>query len=838
MVRLAIGHAAGRNRPQSLGATGPGRVRLAALSPSILWNGVPGSGFLNEPLDPVRTSAKPTCRLVTVPGQRFTDGHIVGVMAFASDDSTLVGGIDRVRFHFEGEARDVLEMSPRSFTRHDGSVYTCWAYWITLRKPADKTGTAHLYIESIPADATMQRRVLGPFAYGLENTLHDHLVEVAATPEEIPGFRYRTLEAAINYLKSVNARSPLVTVTETGTYLPAESGPAHVFPNWLTITAAADVTCTLARPSYIGDNASRFSFASENLCFRGVTFDMRYVSAVRNSNGSPFWIDRCIVTNSDPEGSFSKWRGQQRPIGFLFGGASFLTDCHISRLPNALGAGTALARGNLVIDGASDVAGDVMCMTGNIVRGWDSSAWLIGKNAFTVIYTGDQPTARLSAPSAQDSTRVLTATWGSNTATLTIGRTEEDFNGTTGNAYWPRHVVAWINSLGDGWSATLLDDTLCAFFVNIDRSDPEFSGGANGNASAMDVSVKGVAKTIKCNFDIHADGYQQRFGGVNQNVIICGEDWQVAGQLLFLSATEQDYDYTVVNNLFRFLFTAAEYIQPSSNLGRNPKNHVVIAHNTWVNQQLRIRYDSGVTLDQYCLIANNVIQSLVDVGTSTTQAGIILNNHLYAGATVPGGAAGTTIGGNVDSLFVNAAAGDFTPSGQLLVNGRAPVLAQDGKGRLRKAIDAVGALGTGGVSVSAFVAPPPKTNWNFNDFIPQVLGTGKAEVVSGTLARASRVNTANSGTLALSLAAGTYRVRCNLAEWTGNGTVHLRLRRGTLSAPTPITVDAGAGNYFAAGAVDATFTFTTPDNLLLGPSTDARSCQLTVGTAPLVEKIA
>lgn len=837
MARLAIGHAARKYRPQSLGAAGPGQYRLATISPSSLWSGGAGSGFLNEPLDPVRTTAKPTCRLITVPGQRFTEGHIVGVMAFASDASTLVGGIDRVRFHFEGETRDVVEMSPRSFMRQDGSVYTCWAYWISLRKPAGKTGAAHLYVEAIPADATMQRRVLGPFAYGLENTLHDHQIEVAATPEEIPGVRYRTLEAAINHLKGVNAQNPLVTVTETGTYLPAESGPAYVFPNWLTITAAAGATCTLARGSFIGDNASRFSFASDNICFRGVTFDMRHVSAVQSSNNSPFWIDRCIVTNSDPEGSFAKWRGQQRPVGYLFAGDCFLTDCHISHLPNALGAGTALARGNLVIDGALDVAGDVMCMTGNIVRNWDSSAWLIGLNAFTVSYTGTEATARLSAPIAQDNTRVLTATWGSNTATLTIGRTDADFNSTTGNAYWPRDVVAWINGLGAGWSATLLDDTLCAFFVNIERTDPEFSGAANGNASAMNVNVKDVTRTIKCNFDIHADGYQQRFGGVNQNVIICGEDWQIAGQLLFLSATEQDFDYTVVNNVFRFLPTAAEYIQPSSNLGRNPKNHVTIAHNTWVNQQLRIRYDSGVTLDQYCLIANNVIEGLVELGTSTTQPGVILNNHLYAGATVPGGAAGTTVGGDAASLFVNAAAGDVTPAGLLLVNGRPPALAQDRTPRLRKAIDAVGALGTGSISVTAFVAPPPKTQWDFSDFTAQVSGTGMAQIVSSTLARANRINSTNAGVLALQLAAGTYRVRCALAEWTGNGAVQMRLRRGTLAAPTSITTTTGAATYFATGTVDATFTLAAPDTLLLGPSTDARSCQLTVGTAPLVEKI-
>lgn len=838
-----------RPRPQTLGA---GTVtQTEAFLPGSTWTGTAASGFSTLPSDPPRSTAKPTVRLVTPPNQRFTHSHVVGVMAFANDGGTLIGGIDRVRFHFEGSTLDIVEPTLRSFSRMDGSSYKVFGYWATLGNPIDTNGDAHLYIEAIPADATMQSRVMGPYLYSLEDTLHDYQIEVAASASEIEGERYRTLEAAISYLKNESARNPIITVTETGIYLPTETGPAHVFKNWLTITASPGVTCTLGRASFLGDGASRFTYSSDHICFRGVTFDLRYVASIQSSNNTPFWADRCTITNSDPDGSFAKWRGQQRPHGFIFEGSSYLTDNHIEFIPNALGSDTALARGNFVTDGAADVAGDVQCMTGNVVRNWNSSKWLLGEDIFTVTYTGTEPTARLISPASSGNTRTLTASWGGNSDSITLGRLEADFDGTTGNAYWPRQVVDWINGTGDyagvgladqdaGWNATLLDDTIGAFFINIDRNDPEFSGGANGAASTMDIDVKGQVRSVKGNFDIHADGYQQRWQGTNDNVIIAGEDWEVAGQLLFLSAADApELDYTVVNNRFKFLAVEAEYITPESNLGKEPKNNVVVAHNSWFNQRLRIRYDNGATLDDYCLIANNVVEDITDVGASSVGTGIIFNNHLYLGGIAPANSANTSIGGDATSLFVDAANGDFSPTGALLANGHAPVLSHDAAGIERKPIDAVGAIGSGAAEVTEYAPPPPQTQWDFSSFTAQTIGSGaQAKILSPTLARATRIDGSNAGGLVLALPAGTYRLRADLTAFAGNGAAHLRLSSGSLSAPSNIAVQSGSGLYFADGPVDATFTFASADNLVIRPGTNGRSLALTTGANALVEKIA
>jgi len=809
------------------------------LAPGGDWDGTPGSGFASAPSDPTRTTAKTAVRLVTVPNQRMVITHQVFVSAFAINDGALDGGIDRVRFHLEGNTLEVTEPTLRTFTRADDSEYLAFGYSANIGRASSANGKAHLYVEAIPADATMQSRVIGPFLYSFGDALFDHDVEVAATPDEITGQRYKTLEAAINWLKAQTPDAARIRITEGGTYLVEENSTNHTFDNWLMIEGAAGVTATLARSSYVGDAANRFFIRSGNVAFRNLTFDMRYITGIHSVPNTPFWADRCTFTNTDPDQEYAKWRGALRANAFLFETPTYFTDCEIEYLPNVFGTEAELCRGNIARDGYADLAGDAKAMLGNVVRGWDSSAWLLGEDAFSVTYDGVEATATLSAPIAQGNTRVLTAEWGANSATLTVGRTEDDWDGTTGNAYWPSDVVDWINDTlaaqDAGWSATLLDDTLAAYYINIDRDDPEFSGGANGNASALEVSVKDVTKTIKCNFDIHADGYQDRVGGLSENVIIAGEDWQIAGQLFFSSSTTPAHDYAVINNVFRFLDTEAEYLSPESQLADDAKSHVILAHNSWIDQRLLLRWDDDLTLDAYCLIANNVAEDIVDVGTSTAPEGVIVGNHLYSGS--PANAANTSTGGDADSLFEDAANGDFTPAGALLTSGKAPVLNRDLGGNVRKAIEVMGAIGSGELTVTEYTPPVPQTEWNFDDFTLEEFGTGSGEIVSESLARTQRTSNGNETRLTLALYAGTYRIRCTLAEWTGNGAAQLRLREPDGATQIDITIDSGAINYFQAGAVDTTWTFAEASTLILRQTTNGRSAELTKGADPVVEKI-
>jgi hypothetical protein len=819
-----------RPRPQAL--SGSFDFLGDRIRPDSRWTGVPGSGFLVTPSDQTRITAKPVCRLVTVPNRRITSSHEVGVMAFANANGGLFGGIDRVRFHFEGNTLDVVAPSLRTLTRKDGSTYLVLGYWVKLQRVPSVAGDAHLYIEAIPADATMQSRIIGPFTYTFASPPYDLDIEVAPTPAEIPGARYNSLAAAINWLKTQAPNAARIRITESGTYIPSENATNCFFPGWLTIEAIAGVEATIAN-----ENSGGLSLRSGNIAFRNMTIDMRRISMIESIIGTPFWADRCMFINSDPQGAVARWFGQTRPINRIFSTSSYFTDCDFQYVPDVFG-GALLGRGNILREGYGDVSGDSQCLTGNIVRDWDSTIWTDGEDVFTATYTGAEATASLSAPSATAATgtRVLTATWGANTATLTLGRRDEDRDGTSGNAYYTSEVVDWINGLA-GWSATLLDGDYCAFFLNIDKDDPDYNGPP-GNTSAFDISVKDEVRTLKCSFDVHADGYQNRFGGLTENVIVYGEDWELNGQLVFLSAPETEKDYVFANSVFKHLGAIDAISVGSSQIGRSPSEHLVIAHCAFINQNLVIRDDDNAELDAYSLIGNNVLTSINNVSTAVVPAGVIAGNHIYGGSTIPTNSVNTSSGGDASDLFVDAAGHDYRPAGALLTNGKAPVLGFDGKGLAFKASDVMGARGSGSLSVTDYVAPAPATEWTMEDFEVATTGTGQAEILSDSVARAQRTDASNRASLVLALDAGTYRIRGTTSAWTGFGNIQFRLGTGTHNITNPLTTVSGDNAFGPLKPnIDETFTFAAPANLILFISNNNNAFTFTKGADPVVEKI-
>ena len=214
MGRVGFGHG-GKGTARllaSLVTNGGGAEKIVFLQPSSAWNGTAGSGFSSLPSDPTRTTAKPVVRLIDPPNQFFTDELTISVMAFANDSGTLIGGIDRVRFRFEGESIDVLAPALRLFVRHDGSTYRLPCYTVQLKRPAGTSGLADLYIEAIPSDATMQSRVLGPYQFGLTPTKHDWSATVGT------GGDYADPTTAAIAARTALAQNPLITFITSGTY--------------------------------------------------------------------------------------------------------------------------------------------------------------------------------------------------------------------------------------------------------------------------------------------------------------------------------------------------------------------------------------------------------------------------------------------------------------------------------------------------------------------------------------------------------------------------------------------------------------------------------------------
>ncbi|MFN3990798.1 MAG: hypothetical protein ACK4IS_11120 [Erythrobacter sp.] len=664
---------------------------LPLLTCSVGWNGSAGSGFAGSPpVDPVRITAKPACRLLVPPNQYFTNTLEVGVIAFANDGGTLIGGIDRVRFHFEGRSVDVIE--PRWHTIETAvGPRRYFGYWVRLQKPSGMSGHAHLYIEAIPADATMQSRVIGPFQFSPQPQLYDAELTVTPSQPVVAGQNYHTVGAAMAYHHAQQLNNTLITVTEPLTEdltvtAPALS-PPRVGQGYCIVQATAPVT--FARPEQGLQVESQFRNRINRLCFRGrnITFDMRHISAVWSEETLPghHWLDGCRIVNSAGRGHL--WLAGNRPYGHLVRGTPYFTEVEFNGVPDAADQAM-LVRGCEAFQTYRDFAGDARCVVGNQLVDHDSiSDWLVDVPALEVTYTGEESTATLRRQSGQNSLQTITATWGASSATFQVRNSEAfyltainpSYNAATaGQGYFVQNLADWINSL-PGWSATVLDNTRGAWTLGL--------AGTRGLAYSAQNVRNTVLQLVTC-FDAHGDFYQQRSGGLTENCIIAfNRGIQMRGQNIFLSATPGPCnDYMVVGNAFSNTpSTAADgpygiFTNTSSQFDRSPHNHVVFVHNTMPTQGLRLRADnSAYSNDSYGLIANNAMLEIRFSGTPLPQHlnAAIRNNVIDEGFPAPQGSNGTISAGNYLTKHVNSVAGNFTPAGQLLMATFEPVVLMD-----------------------------------------------------------------------------------------------------------------------------------------------------------------
>lgn len=687
MSRNPIGTSVGRYRPQSVSGTHRKDASVANLFPSSAWTGIAGSGFAAVPVDPARTTAKPALRLIVPPNQRFTDGLRVGVLAFALDGDTLVGGIDRVRFHFEGATRDVISPTYNRMTDANGRARNYLAYWVTLRKPDSVHGNANLFIEAIPADASLQRRVIGPYRFSPRDTLYDAQVTVSPSQAAEAGRNYHSVGAAISFHRSGGHGATLITVTETLTEdLSATmmSSTGYVGENYCTITATAPVT--FSKPGLGTLAAAQFRPGVNRLHFRGsnITFDMRHVSALWSETGvdGEHWLDGCRFINSAGRGALWRAGSRTRDLGFLVRGSPWFTEVDFSDLPDCCNLAN-LARGCSATRAFNDFAGDARCVVYNVIDDLDSTVdWLKDQPALEVTYTGAQTTATLALTGGNEATsRTFTAKWGNNTANFVVGITEArqatadaaNYNpATAGEGFYIRNVAGWLNSL-PGWTATVLDDSKRAAAASLD--------GLKGTGFIARNVKNTVLPIVSC-FDLHGDFYQQRFNGLTENCIIAfNRGKAMRGQNIFLSSTPGPcLDFIVLDNAFANVPASTGYAvftAVSSQCDRSVHSHVVFAHNSFPTQLLRLRTDNpAYQPDRYCLIANNAMLHILWQGAAVADMKI-RNNVIDSGYTAPSGATGTVIGGTYLTKFANALGGDFTPAGQLAAASFRPVARLD-----------------------------------------------------------------------------------------------------------------------------------------------------------------
>ncbi|MEM6907359.1 MAG: hypothetical protein AAF494_01665 [Pseudomonadota bacterium] len=645
-----------------------------ALSPGPAFDGSPGSGSATVPEDPERTTAKPTGHFITPPHLTITGELLVGVIAFANNNGSLIGGIARVRFFFEGAFVDVTEPSFQTFTRFDGSTYTLFGYWLRATK-GSQLGEASIFAEVVPAAAGIQSRVIGPHNLVLRDTEFEYDITMDPSQPEVAGQNYQTLLAAFHYLRSVNAETARITGS-------GSSVDVSGFVNFLHFEPVGRIVIEWSEPVTIGATLAGFGEWEINvgkLHWRGanITFDFEYFTNFGSRTGySQPLFERVRFTNSAGFTPELPMKGPP-PVAFRFEDVGedgcWFAECAFDYLLNPTEQRAELVRGSIFENVANDLFTGAKAVVSNVIDGYDTSSFRAEIDAIAI---NGPAGATIAISGGNDAnTRVVTAKEGGiEVGTFTVGKTSA-FRG--GNQFNNSNVVDWLNSLS-GWSATLLDDTRRATSLGL----------ANTNGAAFGDTDVSSGLTLVSQFDLHPDWIQGVISSsaVLENRVFYGnETWGSEAQLVFLTNGEYR-DIAIVNNAFHQNDGSGYLSQLDSS-----QRHFMMVHNTFAGQRVLLR--DGYNDDALTLIAANVFD---DGGAeaAVTLNGTYKDNHYTAGSNTLPGDVGSSIGGTPATLLASAATGDFNPQAQLLANLKSPVFAFDLTGLVRASAAPAGAVTT------------------------------------------------------------------------------------------------------------------------------------------------
>ena len=658
------------NASATSSAVGP--VTSAALQPGSNWNGAVDSGFSGgeaAPVDPVRTVAKPAARFIVPPAQTFTDDLLVIVRAEALNAGTLIDGVQKVRFNYEGAAIDVADAKYHDFTDANGNPVSYLGYAVTLKKPSGTQGEARLFAEVVPSDPAMQSRVLQMTTFPKDS---QYEVEVTVDPDqpEVESVNYQTITNALRAaVVNGGSDSVRITVVKTGDYEIDRPGALdYQTGSYIVIDAAAGVTCTIKRPvADFGTLSMRprigaLWFKGENIVFDFSTWCELY----KESTGNQTILDGVTITNSN--GRDSLFLGGTPPGNqWRFRGTALFMECDSSEVEDVYRNGF-LVRGCAGENLSGDIFSGAKCVVNCNSVDFSSQYFRTPEDAFTILYTGTgSGTVTLTGISDASNRELRLRVNGSTLATYAM---------TQSNTI--QEVIAFVNGETD-WTATE------AVPASQRRATSLTAQGTPAFGSFSDADATSAALQMVAAFDLHEDFYASG-GGVQENIIFAenlGYNTEGA-QLFHLKDATDFYDGVIVNNAVHPSGATLDF----SNL-QSVFSHFAFAHNSVARQTLRMFTGSGRDFDTRCVIANNAMQSLAWNGSPDSDL-IIDSNHTATAA--PSGATNHTTGGSTSTLWADVESGDFTPTGELLTNLKTPVFELDLNGEDRAASDAAGAI--------------------------------------------------------------------------------------------------------------------------------------------------
>ncbi|VVT10977.1 hypothetical protein [Erythrobacter sp. EC-HK427] len=637
--------------------SGPPVVR-----PSPQWNGVAGSGFANVPTDPQRTTAKPACRLLVPPRQRFSETLLVGVIAMANNGGTMFEafGLEKVIVHYEGGRVELTEPTVEAFRDANGREVKYAGWWAKLGQ-SDAKGEGHLYFEAVPRDRAMQRRVIGPFSFFPSTSEYDLELEVAPTQAAIAGRRFQTCKDAVQYAYASGAQHPRILVSESAEYALDYWLNSVWINGWLTVEAAAGVQARFVQHGTPTEADTPRMSAGIRTRFRGegIVIDFRATAELDAGANVDYWFDGCQITNS--AGPDSLWRKMpRRLLAFTVRGQPWHTESRISNIFNPLDK-VALARGVQVSDTREDFAQGAACLVGCTSLRHLNDSLRTYLPAIRIRYAGTASVATIESLSP-GKTFVFKED-GQTVGIMPLTNTAEAYalspENSPSGTYHVSNLAAWINASLPGWSAELHDDS--RFGASLSLLD-----GRSAQIAPTAIGSDGLQ--LFTHFDIHGDFYQRPNDAEMENVVFYGNS-AVGGSYatLFMGSARSGYlrDAFFVNNAWHHDPASPFHEGGRMDTFSGNASHVVIVHNSVVGQGIRIPDPAQSTIGTHNLLAANVAKHMQLGGAPVPQVEIS-DNHLEGGASAPQGANGTQIGGTTLTLFADAQNGDFRARGELL----------------------------------------------------------------------------------------------------------------------------------------------------------------------------
>lgn len=651
-------------------------------TPSVNWDGTQASGFTVAPTDPVRITAKPAVRLVEPPHQHFTDSLTVGAVAHANNAGTLIGGITEVRFYFENDTPFVVTAPTlRTLAREDGSSYQCLGYWVDLQRPAGATGAARLYIEAVPADATMQNRVIGPFLFHPVETLHDWTGTVGESGD------YATIKLACEAARVAGAANPRITLLDNGNYTLEQGDAAYIPTGYVTIKPATGASARLTLGT---GNEGIWDARVGRFWFEDVDFDLATIAAIGTQSGAGHVLNRCRMERT---GGAGLWFKNTPPTSYFVEGPAYLMECYSNGIYE-LGSQNAMLRGTINDDGYGDVTGSTPLTLYNEYRNFDWSSFASDTAPrMTITYSGAGSSVTLSRSFETsgiladryriftlkvDGTTVLTfEAWQDWTrhadAVTNDGGTPPRVRG-----YEVQHFVDAVNALAD-FAATLVNNDIAARALNLQ--------GSTDNTDFADTQI--IAGTgsydLICDIGLHAGGLS---GDAGENYLHLFDQFTAysKGPALSYSQNPGYSDVIVAGCVFD---TGADAFSQTNTLDADAYSHFVFVHNSMRGFRLSVGSSSGTsTSDSYNLFSNNAVPRLA----SNTTPGIRgASNQLEDNVALSANFTDTLVAGSSATWFPNASARDFGAGAELATNPRPPVMTHDSGGNERANPGFVGA---------------------------------------------------------------------------------------------------------------------------------------------------